>query len=108
MRTAELTGAELDCWVEKCLNPEEKIFFNVDGWTLRWHRLPRPFSTDWSQGGPLVQIHRIMLVPHMLDGTWRAYIGGTGREGPDALVAAMRAFVASRYGDEVPDEETKE
>jgi hypothetical protein len=43
--------------------------------------------------------------------TWFAICDGIfdhGREsqgeGPTPLIAAMRAFVASKYGDEVPDE----
>ena len=86
------------------------------------------YSTDWSQGGPIIEREGILLRPlrrggHTLDGQWLAMFDGenTGTmvqwvkrtdwirhywSGPTPLIAAMRAFVASRLGDtpEVPDE----
>lgn len=136
MKVSELTGDLLDCWVAKCLNPEEKIFNNSDGWTLRWHIKPKKFSSDWAHGGPLIESNQIFMNPpsdvHYNGGPnngwksfdyWRATVSarvrtltpknemqealkvrGVGRgNGETALIAAMRAFVASFYGDEVPD-----
>jgi hypothetical protein len=71
---------------------------------------PGPFlpSTDWAHGGPLVERERGSLFPELIPGApivWVARMGdGTRRSqgfGPTPLVAAMRAFVASKLGDEV-------
>lgn len=61
-------------------------------------------SSDWQQGGQVVQNNHIMLVPDMAHGqfrgTWRAVrfisAGAQGRVeaiSPDPLQAAMTAFV---------------
>lgn len=61
-------------------------------------------STNWSQGGPIIERERIKLDPRkgQCEATiwnepqirWRSY-------GPTPLIAAMRCFVASKLGDEV-------
>lgn len=67
---------------------------------------------DWAQGGPIISANAIAFVgePGGVEenGQWCAYFS----DGPDAwegrgethLIAAMRARVASKYGDTVPDE----
>lgn len=79
-----------------------------------------PFSTDWQHGGPIIERERIVLVPSD-DGIWSASVGarnlfiddplpfdvrtiGTNdasATGPTPLVAAMRAYVTSKFGAEV-------
>jgi hypothetical protein len=136
MNVSQLSGVLLDCWVACAENPQEKIFKNCDGWTLRWHQKPKPYSTDWAQGGPIIERDQIFLDPphevHYNGGPnagWKRYDqwtatvsartrtlplndtpkalgmpGGVGRgAGETPLIAAMRAKVASHYGDEVPD-----
>ena len=57
------------------------------------------FSTNWAQGGPIIEREGIDLYQ---SGLWAAEIDGEHRqEGPTPLVAAMRCYVASRLGDEV-------
>jgi hypothetical protein len=63
-------------------------------------------STDWAQGGPIIQRERIRLDPRGLwcaahDSCEWAYY-----DGPTPLIAAMRCYVASKLGEEVdvPDE----
>lgn len=71
-------------------------------------------STDWLVGGPIIERERITVAP--FDGKWAAMlIGNPGRGsayidayieewdavGPTPLIAAMRAFVAAKLGDEV-------
>ncbi len=73
--------------------------------TLNLHHgewLYRP-SCDWSCGGPIIERERIVLEPTVSE--WSAAVDGiTGWEfGKTPLIAAMRAFVASRFGDEVED-----
>ena len=85
-------------------------------------------STDWSQGGPIIEREEIEIVNivHVFQGQhlrWRKSVlrpkftfqNYTSRMaepveaiGPTPLVAAMRCFVASKLGDEVdvPDELT--
>lgn len=81
--------------------------------------LPPRFSTEWSQGGPIIDREGISVVKEAEYDWWQAAVKaqlgsmfGTGlcgshrQEGPTALIAAMRCFVASKLGDEVevPDE----
>jgi hypothetical protein len=124
MKTAELTGAMLDYWVARAegwtLGPPHRLH----GWDV-WRdadgvvvgTIPasawKP-STDWTHGGPIIERERIRLQPTIPTGAiWYASIwmgstladGVSHRSQADApLVAAMRAYVASKFGDEVPDD----
>ena len=76
-------------------------------WKLHGHI---PFSTDWAQGGPIIERERISFVsPNEVIDEWEA-IHPTQMHnesyGTTPLIAAMRCFVASKLGDEVdvPDE----
>ena len=114
IKTADLIGPALDWAVAQC---EGKVY----GYK---HQLvddcrdviPYTPSTDWSQGGPLLERENIGLEKHRLDGPyqwaacdWHPVVvqGHTCLErskfayGPTQLIAAMRAVVASRLGDEV-------
>lgn len=75
----------------------------------------QPFepSTDWSIGGPIIERERITLIPadgpghfdaQPVDGLrWlaRMPLASVNEKGDTALIAAMRAFVASKLGYEV-------
>jgi hypothetical protein len=100
IKTNELTGAALDWAVAKCEGAELYISYGaacrVGGWI--------DYSTDWSQGGPIIQRENICLWSEGYD--WEAKISvGFGEwlvewdESP--LVAAMRCYVASKLGDDV-------
>lgn len=114
MKVAVLEGALLDYWVARaCGNDKAGVsapfggdpacYWNAGAWT------PGPYcpSTDWSHGGPIIDRERINVL--FLDDAdvWTA---GYGVEmaglGPTPLIAAMRAFVASKFGEEVSDEVT--
>ncbi len=64
-------------------------------------------SSDWAMGGPIIERERITVLPahDMVSlSDWRASTDRlltTQHEGPTPLIAAMRAFVASKLGDEV-------
>ena len=63
------------------------------------------YSTDWSQGGPIIERERFVVEPWGLG--WVASVSRCNlHHGTTPLVAAMRCFVASKLGDEVemPDE----
>ena len=123
MKTAELEGAALDAAVALV---EGKTFERATARTAFGCDVGAPIigferdgpivfrpSTNWSIGGPIVQRERIAIVHE--HGTWLAYVDGDlsgpdgqleslapgqpGR-GPTPLIAAMRAFVASKLGEE--------
>ncbi len=63
-------------------------------------------STNWEQAGPIIERERIAISCHAFGGgsylpdgpeLWNAHtLGATPQCGPTPLVAAMRAFVASK------------
>lgn len=64
-------------------------------------------STDWAQGGPIIERERIDLDAYKTD--WEASMRGDAfvvSSGPTPLIAAMRCLVASKLGDtvNVPEE----
>ena len=95
-RTSELTGAALD-WavnqIEECCDDPA----------------PPRFSTDWSQGGPIIEREWLDVTPwpneSREDMRWHCQQYGSSGDcaqyGPTPLIAAMRCYVASKLGDEV-------
>jgi hypothetical protein len=63
----------------------------------------KPYSTDWSQGGPIIEREGICL--HRYKGTaeWSGTYSAQDPEyfGSTPLIAAMRCYVSSKLGDEV-------
>ena len=128
MKTSSLIGVQLDYWVAKAEGWIETRsdrckwrlwdtgagFYRIEGAVgdagdERW----RP-STYWGHGGPIIERERIGIIPFGPDGLWLGsmpgdvdyYIGADGADGklgPTPLVAAMRAYVASKFGEEVVD-----
>lgn len=100
MKTSELTGVALDWAVAKCegkspvlnRNPYGHIVIVADG---------ESYSTDWAQGGPIIERERIRLDPR--EAQWQAqdWADFKSSYGPAPLIAAMRCYVASKLGDEV-------
>lgn len=126
MKTAELTGAHLDYWVAKAegfqvlsTKPGGRSGLLVwDGGALLSVANEAGYrpSTDWAQGGPIIERESISVGKRvdMPAGPrqWDAFIDSTfspqGRSphawwGSTPLIAAMRAYVASKFGDEVSD-----
>lgn len=61
-------------------------------------------STLWDHGGPIIDREIAFLTRHGPT-QWSAVANGSvSGSGPTPLIAAMRAYVASRFGDEVDDE----
>jgi len=64
------------------------------------------YSTDWALAGPIIEHHIIGIVPNPLASDENLRWEATCRDrqvpitqtGPTPLVAAMRCYVASRYG----------
>ena len=71
-------------------------------------------STDWAQGGPIIEREAHNLFKHNGGTEWccacnvprDGYTAIVTADGPTPLIAAMRCYVASKLGDEVdvPDE----
>lgn len=96
MKTSDLIGPALDWAVAKCEGYKEADCPDVwDDWT--WEQ----YSTDWSQGGPIIEREKIQLA--FLGNKWEAWIASDDglSNGPTPLIAAMRCYVASKLGDEV-------
>ena len=119
VKTAELIGPVLD-WAVDAIesgkpleirhhkNGSGEWIFVADG--VPYPSGPRKFSTDWSQGGPLIEEHRISLSTSASHDGWHA-VNHTGcyalprpRVYADArhpLIAAMRCLVAAKLGEVV-------
>ena len=114
IKTKDLTGAALDWAVAKCMGyveqgvygtPEfrdSEVYLCYCGAVLNSCYAP---STDWAQGGPIIERERISIrqwtnvpivhayMPHD-DAPWAS-------DGTSPLVAAMRCLAAAKLGDEV-------
>lgn len=98
METNKLTGQALDWAVGTAMKLPPPYW--ADGKCTN-------FSTDWAQGGPIIE-RELINITH--DDVWTAEdVYGETQWGDTALQAAMRCYVASKLGDEVeiPEELTK-
>lgn len=122
IKVSEASGRVLDYLVAVAIGhvngfPENLLGVRVKGFgheRIKWQP-----STDWSQGGPIIEredisfrkYHNLNSATH---GTFYARIckesgtlvgwyktTGCQQTGPTPLVAAMRCYVASKLGDEV-------
>jgi hypothetical protein len=139
MKTAELTGAQLDLWVA---HAEGMPIYEcgADSWpgngAVHCEAFRRPLitvgltgamhiehmghsepytpSTNWAQGGPIIEREKIGVTFGRVSDQWYAMVqsGGIGPRlssmSDTPLVAAMRAYVASKFGDEAPAQEPGE
>lgn len=111
MKTSELTGAALDWAVAKCEGEDYCDHDGMNGIGIAFEATR--YSTDWSQGGPIIDREKISIMEEC-NGTWMGSIGGCTdldmplwqEHGPTPLIAAMRCYVASKLGDDidVPEE----
>lgn len=125
MKTSELIGPALDWAVAKCEGHEWRCPWLLEkeglaawvGYERAWGNPTPAYSTDWSQGGPIIERERLTIAAEgdpkkpvwVSSLTWPrevTYEVGTAvrfcsMRGPTSLIAAMRCFVASRLGDEV-------
>lgn len=114
MKTSELTGAALD-WAVATANgdypqwdAERGVFYQANGDDM-------DYSTDWAQGGAIIEREAVHLFQQESTSEWTASLPRDTkvgwrilRYGPTPLIAAMRCYVASKLGDEVeiPEELT--
>ena len=122
IKTSELIDTALDWAVANALG----YHWSLNGYFV-WHELGHrtkytkecpPYSTDWAQGGPIIERGHIHTWTDRKDAAYAGHpdsywvaemteIGGIWW-GPTPLIAAMRCYVASKLGDEVdvPEELT--
>jgi len=112
IEVADATGPALDWLVAKI---EGSWILSLDSFVPN-HQLGRMnFSTNWSQGGPIIEREGIQTWKDDCSSDWLASaFGDTSMDragapyasGPTLLIAAMRCYVASRIGDtaEVPED----
>jgi hypothetical protein len=110
-KVSELTGAELDYWVAKALgkNPCIESGNCMVSWNageFGGNETDRAYfqpSVNWGLGGQIIEHERIQIWD--LGDEWIAKVAmkaGNSGCGHTVLVAAMRAYVSSKYGDSVP------
>ncbi len=100
MKTSELTGAALDWAVAKCEGEDYSPVTTYSG--IGQEFPPTNYSTNWAQGGPIIERKRINVSIYASLNWMGAMNAGKNIEfGPTPLIAAMRCYVASKLGDEV-------
>ena len=121
MKVSELNPPELDYWVAKACGytPEEEWKHSEEGTWIKENLFddgarfdgPNSFSatlfnpsTNWCQGGPIIEREQIDIYTGVSEkGGYATVHVGSGRAyfGANPLIAAMRAYVASKFGEEV-------
>ncbi|PTR06190.1 uncharacterized protein DUF2591 [Nitrosospira sp. Nsp5] len=104
MKVSELKDELLDYWVAKA-NDVADVHV-IDSHCLIDHVRWEP-SVDWSQGGPIIEKEGINLNHSLEPGSEHctAYMrsGRHRQKGLTPLIAAMRCYVDSKFGEEVID-----
>lgn len=114
MKTAELMGTQLDYWVAKAEGLEPAVGRDFPSGDFTWQPTVGTgllakdlrFSSDWAIGGLIVERARINLTVSAGPSRWTAWAGkgiATIYPGDTALVAAMRAYVGKKFGEDVAD-----
>lgn len=130
IKTSELTGAALDWAVAQCegfqlkVDPMDFGMKSANGGWWIWEdasrggkqaRIGKGYSpsTNWAHGGPIIDGNGISPKTSVGWASGMKWQAETDRQehmqyGPTLLIAAMRCFVASKWGDEVeiPEELT--
>ena len=88
----------------KCVH--DKWFKQCDGYPWGSGQVIWQPSTDWSQGGPIIERERLELKDDGGTDWLASHNNETVQFGPTPLIAAMRCYVASKLGDdvEIPEE----
>ena len=119
IKTSELTGTALDWAVAKCEGGTDFMHDGISmhfvlhgmtkvlatGWAPSMSYTP---STNWMQGGSIIEREGISINSHLDGHEWfaRDYWGANEQAAETPLVAAMRCYVTNKLGDnvDVPDE----
>ena len=109
VKTFEATGVVLDWLVAKCEGVKVEKIMGLSLWSSNnWEM----YSTNWAQGGPIIEREGITVSRFNTYPDWEAIMHETDDNlltiavGPTPLIAAMRCYVTSKLGVEVevPDE----
>lgn len=109
--TYTLTGHALDWAVAKC-EGQDAVLDNGEVCTFKTiafteYKLVWQPSTNWAQGGVIIEREQMCVQPSMHEDAWFASSGDDNfAYGKTPLIAAMRCYVASKLGDtvDIPDE----
>ena len=113
VKTSELNGNALDWAVAKCLNitpiaVKKKYSEGYILYSLPASTVPLEYSSKWAQGGPIIDRECIWLTHHDAAKMHGAHKGDDVwfQKGSTPLIAAMRCYVASKFGGtvEIPDQ----
>ena len=108
IKTSELSGKQLDWAVAQIEGYAEGP--NGSFWITEDDCVDFKPTTDWVQGGPIIEREVISVGKHTWDNdgviSWGAsksslFQGAPFSAGPTLLIAAMRCYVASKLGEEV-------
>lgn len=123
LKTSELTGAQLDYYVARAEGvPAEDLFFHRAPYTgevvcasrhVRAGVFVQPrehvlrYSTDWAQGGLLIEKHGMTVRPPETFVPWEAHVWRDSYwyagAGATPLQAICRTVVRAAFGDEVEE-----
>lgn len=104
IKTSELQGAALDRMVAQAAGYSISTLDLL--YDIKCYSRFNP-STDWAQGGPIIEQERICIdIGH--DGVWLAYSKQNYDDdkefmhsGPTPLIAAMRCYCCAKLGEEI-------
>lgn len=122
MKTADMEGSKLAEFVARAngwiieLEGEETICFDDLGQVHSFGQFGYRPDSNWHEAGPIIERESICIFPN-IDGTWNAYVYPLVKDFyidsmeisskcincKHPLIAAMRAYVVSKFGAEVPD-----
>lgn len=116
----ELSGVELDYWVARAVGAVDATIEDWGGFTAvcvttyqAFEPVPFRPSTDWSDGGPIIDRYFNGLPWKTGDkydtgeNVWCGHFSGGVIRGRSLLECAMRLFVASKFGDTVTTKATE-
>lgn len=107
IKVSELTGALLDYWVARAEGLEMEMLCGHCCTPVSRHHdeiqyeMYRP-STDWGQGGPLIDKYGLTVEPYP-PAWWANEPDESAVMGEDPLQAICRAVVRAAFGDEVEE-----
>ncbi|MFM0270122.1 DUF2591 family protein [Paraburkholderia aspalathi] len=115
MKVSELRGLMLDVWVCRAeLEEFQGLRLTpavAESVKAKIGYYPYHPSLDWNLAGPIIDREKIGITFGTASGLWHAMAMNAGVlsvkwhiTAPTPLVAAMRCYVALKFGEEVPDE----
>lgn len=107
VKVSEASGAVLDWLVAKCEGETYSAVTTSNGIGMEFPATD--YSTDWAQGGPIIEREKISIRQWTNVPIVNAYMpiegAGWSSDAQSPLIAAMRCYCCSKLGDEaeVPD-----